>query len=73
MTITIEIPDVFISGDDTMVIITGKNLEYCRISSTHYGICSKYSQVDKAKEDFLLKNCADIAESVITMIKEELI
>lgn len=71
MQITIDIPDVFMNGDNSMIEIRSDNFTYCHLCNSHHGIQS--TSLDTAINESLMKHCDIIAEEVITMIKEKLI
>ncbi len=73
MKITIEIPDTFRNGEDSMINIIGETFEYSRPDSRFHGIQSNFSQTEDQKDAALLEQCDSIADHVLKMIKEELI
>lgn len=73
MKITIEVPEVFIDGEVSLIMISSENFGYSKSNSKLHGIQSNFLQSDDKKENALLHYCDCIADSVVKMINEELI
>lgn len=73
MTITIEIPDVFIDGDNTMVNISGDTFRYGRIDKRFHTIQSQFSQADEDRQDRFMLHLDAISKIVVEIVKEGLI
>lgn len=73
MKIIIEIPEVSISGKNSLIYIQGNSFQYSRPCDKYHGLQSGFSQDGKEKHDRLMFHCDNIAKEVVEMIEEELI
>lgn len=72
MNITIEIPDFFIDGDNTMINIFGDTFRYGRLDKRLHTISSQFSQADEDKQDRLMLHLDAISKIVVEIVKEGL-
>lgn len=72
MKIEIDIPDPFISDENSYISISGDNFDYCRFDKTYRGLQCNHKK--DSKEYYVLQSELDIiSDGVINLITNKLL